>query len=74
MDASNGSAVWAVSVGGTSYDYGYGITSVGLDRVAVTGYFNSGSATFGDVVITSKGDYDAFIAMVSVCTLCFAIN
>ena len=74
MDVSNGSAVWAVSVGGTSSDYGRGITSVGSDKVAVTGSFNSGTATFGDVVLSSKGSKDVFIAMVSVCTLLFAIN
>ena len=60
--------MWAVSVGGTSFDYGRGITSVGLDKIAVTGYFSSGTATFGDVVLTSKGSYDAFIAMVSAST------
>ena len=65
MDATNGSAVWAVSVGGTSSDVGYGITSVGSNKVAVTGYFG-GTATFGDVVLSSKGSDDVFIAMVSV--------
>ena len=76
MDATNGSAVWAVSFGGTSNDdIGFGITSVGSDRVAVTGSF-SGTATFGDIVLTSKGvngdafmgANDMFIAMVSVLT------
>ena len=60
--------MWAVSVGGTSSEYGRGITSVGSDSIAVTGHFYSGTATFGDVVLSSKGSYDAFIAMVSVCT------
>ena len=60
-----------MSVGGTRYEYGNGITSVGPDKVAVTGYFE-GTATFGDVVLSSKGgSYDVFIAMVSVCTLLF---
>ncbi len=63
-----------MSVGGTSSDYGRGITSVGLDKVAATGYFYSGTATFGDVVLSSKGSYDAFIVMVSVCTLLFAMH
>ena len=62
-----------MSVGGTSDDRGYGITSVGSNSVAVTGYF-VGTATFGDVVLSSKGSYDTFIAMVSVCTLLFAIH
>ena len=63
-----------MSVGGIYYDEGYGITSVGSNKVAVTGYFNSGTATFGDAVLSSKGDRDAFIAMVSVCTLLFAMR
>ena len=73
MDGTNGSVVWAVSVGGSSDGRGYGITSVGLDKVAVTGNFYS-TATFGDVVLSSKGSNDVFIAMVSVCTLLFAIH
>ncbi len=73
MDVGNGSVVWAVSMGGTSHDYGIasGITSVGLDKVAVTGSFHS-YATFGDHVLSRF--FDVFIAMVSVCTLLFAIN
>ena len=74
MDATNGSTVWAVWVGGTSSDVGHGITSVGLDNIAVAGNFDSGTATFGDVVLSSKGSRDAFIAMVSVCKLLLAIN
>ena len=73
MDDSSGSTVWAVGLGGASADYGLDITSVGSDRVAVMGYFSS-TATFGDVVLTSKGFRDAFIAMVSVCTLLFAMH
>ena len=62
-------------MGGSSHDYGRGITSVGLDKIAVTGIFYSGTATFGDVVLSSKGRYDdVFIAMVSVCTLLFAMH
>ena len=52
-------------MGGTSSAYGYGITSVGLDKIAVTGGF-WGTTTFGDVVLSSKGGSDALIAMVSV--------
>ena len=62
-----------MSVGGTSGDYGNGITSVGSNKVAVTGYFYS-TATFGDVVLSSKGGADAFIAMVSLFTLLFAMH
>ena len=63
-----------MSVGGTSDDDGRGITSVGLDKVAVTGNYYSGTATFGDVVLSRKGSSDAFIAMVSVCTFLFSIH
>ena len=73
MDDSSGSTVWAVGLGGASADYGLDITSVGSDRVAVTGGFH-GNATFGDVVLSSKGYNDVFIAMVSVCTLLFAMH
>ena len=62
-----------MSVGGTSWDYGSGITSVGSNKVAVTGNFYS-TATFGDAVLSSKGYADGFIAMVSVCTLLFAMH
>jgi len=55
-------------------DDGHGITSVGLDKIAVPGRFYSSTATFGDIVLTKKGDWQAFIAMVSVCTLLFAIH
>ena len=66
--------MWAVSVGGSSDDYGRGITSVGLDKIAVTGYFQS-TATFGDVALSSKGgSWDAFIAMVSASMLLFSIH
>ena len=61
----------AVSFGGTSDDEGLGITSVGSNSVAVTGYFSSGTATFGDVVLSSKDSDDVFMAMVSVCNASF---
>ncbi len=63
-----------MSLGGTGMDDGHGITSVGLDKIAVPGRFYSSTATFGDIVLTKKGDWQAFIAMVSVCTLLFAIH
>ena len=62
-----------MSVGGTNYDEGFGITSVGSDRVAVMGSF-SDTATFGDFVLSSKGNADAFIAVVSVSISICAIN
>ena len=60
----------------SSWDKGYGITSVGSNKIAVTGYFQ-GDATFGDVVLPPKGnqyDFFVFITLVSVSTLLFAIN
>ena len=67
-----------MSLGGTGNDRGHGITSVGLDKIAVTGCFVD-TATFSDVVLSNnnydKGsNYDTFIAMVSVCTLLFAMH
>ena len=63
----------AVSFGGTSDDYGWGITSFGSNKVAVTGSFKS-TATFGDVVLTSKGSRDAYITIVRFSTLVCAIS
>ena len=57
--------MWAVSAGGTSSAYGQGITSVGSDKIAVTGYFWH-RGTFGNIVLTSNGNIDTFVAMVSV--------
>ena len=66
--------MWAVSVGGTNSDVGLGITSMGSDKVAVTGYFNGETTTFGDVVLSRKMWNDVFIGMVSVSVSLRVIN
>jgi hypothetical protein len=56
-----GSVIWATSATGTGADY---VTSIALDKssnIYITGYFNSGSLTFGSTVLTKKGNNDMFI-------------
>jgi len=62
----DGTLSWAKRAGGTSWDEGYGITTLSDNSTVVTGYYES-SATFGpgepnQTVLTSAGDYDIFIA------------
>jgi uncharacterized delta-60 repeat protein len=62
----NGTLAWAKKAGGTSFEEGYGITSLSDDSTVVAGAFQ-GSATFGPgesnpKVLTSSGGYDIFIA------------
>jgi prepilin-type N-terminal cleavage/methylation domain-containing protein/uncharacterized delta-60 repeat protein len=62
----NGSLAWAKKAGGTSFEYGYGITSLSDGSTVITGGFNE-TATFGEapgtvVNLTSAGSYDIFIA------------
>jgi uncharacterized delta-60 repeat protein len=63
---SDGTLVWAKRAGGTSYDNGYGITTLSDDSTVVTGVIY-GTATFGpgepnETVLTSAGNHDIFIA------------
>jgi len=57
---------WAAQAGGSSYDYGYGITSLSDGSSIVTGEF-SGTASFGDTTLSSAGGEqdDVFIARLS---------
>lgn len=56
-----GSFVWAVSAGGSSYDYGEGIATDSLGNVYLTGFFYE-TATFGPHTLTSSGLTDTFAA------------
>jgi len=51
----------AFSGGGTSYDYLHGVAVDGAGAVVAAGYFQSSAATFGDVVLTNAGSYDAVL-------------
>ncbi|MDD4309565.1 MAG: SBBP repeat-containing protein, partial [Candidatus Cloacimonetes bacterium] len=58
---TNGNYLWAKNAGGTSGDYGYGISTDSSGNSYVTGYFN-GTATFVTTSLTSSGSNDIFIA------------
>ena len=58
---ANGNVLWAVSAGGTSYDYGYGICTDANDNVCITGYFNSPSITFGAITLSNTYCADVFV-------------
>lgn len=59
-----GSKVWGTYFGGTSYEYGYGITTNSLGSIYIVGKTSSSSsiATSGAYQTTLGGGYDAFIA------------
>jgi hypothetical protein len=62
IDAS-GAYVWATQAGGTSWDFGYGISTLSDGSAIVTGWF-FGTATFGSTTLTSAGDGDVFVAKI----------
>ena len=57
----DGTFAWVVSAGGTGSDRVDGIVADNLGNIYITGFFE-GSATFGSTTLTSKGDYDIFVA------------
>jgi hypothetical protein len=58
-----GNFLWVKQAGGSSSDYGYGITSDLSTNIILTGYFN-GTANFGTTTINSAGGSDIFIAKI----------
>ncbi len=63
---TDGTLAWAKRSGGTSYDHGWGITSLTDNSTVVTGYF-SVTATFGkgeayETVLVSDEEEDIFVA------------
>ena len=58
-----GNLLWAKQAGGSSSDYGYGITSDLSSNIILTGYFQS-TANFGSTTISSAGGSDIFIAKI----------
>ena len=61
---SSGNLLWAISMGGVSYDYGYSITTDALGNVYTTGTFR-GTVDFDPstdtLYLTSNGSDDIFI-------------
>lgn len=62
--SSSGGHVWSRRFGGSSDDFGEGVTVDGAGDVVVAGYFN-GSSDFGSGVLTSAGGTDVFLAKYS---------
>jgi hypothetical protein len=58
-----GEFIWAVSAGGTSYEYSHSIALDGSGNSYITGYF-LGTAIFGTTTLRSKGYSDIFVAKV----------
>jgi hypothetical protein len=58
------SSNWAVEVEGTASSSGNGIAHDGAGGAFVTGVF-SGTASFGDTSLTSRGSHDAFVLHVT---------
>jgi len=58
----SGNVLWAKSVGGTSNDYSFSVSSDANGNVFATGYFNSPSLAFGTTILTTMGGWDIFVA------------
>jgi hypothetical protein len=57
---TNGTFIWARSIGNTNTDRGYGIATDSSGNVYVIGYY-SGIADFGSTALTSAGSFDVFV-------------
>ncbi len=58
---SDGDWLWAVSAGGTDYEWEWDIALDTNGNIYVIGYFK-GTAQFGNTTLTSQGDSDVFVA------------
>ena len=57
---SNGSLAWAQKGGGTSTDYGYGISASSDGGALITGSFKY-TGTFGNTTVAARGSDDIFV-------------
>ncbi|MEO8150979.1 MAG: SBBP repeat-containing protein [Bacteroidia bacterium] len=67
---SNGSFVWAKSIGSSGADWGYSLALDAAENVFITGFFN-GTVDFNPPLLanlTSNGNQDIFIAKYSECS------
>ena len=60
---TEGNWLWAESVGGDLYDFGYYICSDAYNDIYVAGSFTN-TVTFGSTTLTSNGDRDIFVAKI----------
>ena len=58
---SDGSYGWTKTIGGTSGDYGKGITTDSSGNAIIAGYTSSSEVEFGTESYTSAGGYDFFL-------------
>lgn len=61
LSAQSPEWMWAKQAGGMDYDSGYGIATDSIGNSYVTGCFE-GTATFGNITLTTNVSYDIFIA------------
>jgi hypothetical protein len=71
LDAGGGWR-WAVGAGGADCEECYALAVDSNHQIYTTGYFD-GSATFGTTTITTQGDFDVFIAKLSLNAVDFAL-
>jgi len=62
---TDGDWQWAKQAGGTSSDYGYGMSVDVNGNLYVTGYFRE-TAAFGSTTLTSIDSYDIFVAKLDI--------
>ncbi len=60
----DGNVLWALSAGGTDYDFGAGIAVDSSGYAYVIGYSVSPTITFGSIALTNTGSYDIFVAKI----------
>ncbi len=61
--SSGGSWRWASRAGSDAFDMGFGVAVEANDWIHVAGLFST-VAVFGNITLTSRGGYDAFVAVV----------